>query len=935
MSFGQLHDRRASSQIILVDSSASPDVAIPIRPGLRTRVIRPRLPSDHVVRSRLIDLLDRSLARQLTVVSAPAGFGKTTLLSAWSPPGYLITWLSLDEDDSNLRCFAQGLVHTIRSVTPDAAGITLGLLQVTDLPSPAILASRLANELADVPEGLVIVLDDYHTIDDDEVHTFIGYLVEWTPANAHLVIATRHDPPLALPMHGDRPLLTRIGLAELIFTADEMNSFFDAALPSGTDGEVAGRIAARTEGWAAGLRLGAIAMSAGANSAVAPIDLETRGAQFAHELLIEDVLATQPPDLQELLLRSAILDRFCAPLLDMLLADPNVAFRCEDFLAAARQANLFITALGPDDIWYRFHQLFREALHGLLLARSSPDLVATLHRRASAWFANQGMIEEAIRHALAAGEPERAARLIEEDLHPLLDREDDPGRLEAWIRLIPPDLANHDPALLLARAWLARLRNRMNELPELLRACESSLDKDTLRDDVAREALRGSAATLWAYAWSVSFDGERMLANTESAIQRVPRRWRIARGHAEFMHASTLDVLGRDQEARQFIAACRAGATPADGPRLALVLSAEARMHWLSFNIRDLACTANEILSFAEADRRPFAMVAGRLFAGLASYERNTLDEARDHFRLGTSAPFGIALILYVENVLGLALSLHALGSYDQARDELRRITVLAEDVGSLGGLYLLRSCQARLALARGDDDEAGRQLRLLRDCESSALPSFVEVPEITQAKWLLHQGTQESLHEASNVAAQLRRTAGVRRSVLSHVRAESVQALLLQARGDTEGALAVLNDVVALTRQHEVIRLLVDFGTPMQQLLAEMLRLASHSDPYLARVLAAFPETTEPLMAMAPSRQATESPAVEALSRRELEILDLLSAHLSNKEISRSLGISLETVKKHTISVYRKLRVGGRREAVARGHALGLLPVASQAGTP
>ncbi len=253
-------------------------------------------------------------------------------------------------------------------------------------------------------------------------------------------------------------------------------------------------------------------------------------------------------------------------------------------------------------------------------------------------------------------------------------------------------------------------------------------------------------------------------------------------------------------------------------------------------------------------------------------------------------------------------------------------MTLLVDDLVSGGARQLLQSFRARLALARGDDDEAGRQLRLIRDDGSLVLPSFIEVSEITRARWLLRQGTEASLREVGNIAEGLRRTATARRSSLSQIRAEIVQALLLQARGDTAGALKVLDSVVTLTRQGDALRHLVDFGAPMQRLLVEMLRLASSPDPYLTRVLAAFPSTTGPIASTAPSRHTGEMPIVDALTWREQEILVLLEARLSDKEIADSLHISAWTVKKHTANIYQKLQVGSRREAVAQGHALGLL---------
>jgi LuxR family maltose regulon positive regulatory protein len=238
----------------------------------------------------------------------------------------------------------------------------------------------------------------------------------------------------------------------------------------------------------------------------------------------------------------------------------------------------------------------------------------------------------------------------------------------------------------------------------------------------------------------------------------------------------------------------------------------------------------------------------------------------------------------------------------------------------------VLRSFQARLALARGDDDEAGRWLRLIRNHHAPMMPSYIEIPDVTRARWLLNQGTQTSREQAGAIVEDLRRQAARRGNALSRIRAESVHALWQQAGDDSEGATSTLQGVVALTRPGEIIRHYVDMGPSMQRLLVELDRSTSPSDPYLARVLAAFPPTTEPLSAALPSRQEAEIPNWEALTGRELEVLVLIDARMSNKEIARKLHLSPQTVKKHSSAIYRKLQVGSRREAVSRAQTLGLL---------
>jgi LuxR family maltose regulon positive regulatory protein len=331
-------------------------------------------------------------------------------------------------------------------------------------------------------------------------------------------------------------------------------------------------------------------------------------------------------------------------------------------------------------------------------------------------------------------------------------------------------------------------------------------------------------------------------------------------------------------------------------------LRGEARLHYVNLRNRELTGTAGDLLRIAQAGHLERTGAVGQLFAGLASYVRNDLFKARDHFQavLATRGRGGMACAL--DSGLGLTLASQALGDEQQAHAVLLEMAVLLDAAETKGPFRLLRSCQARLALGRGDLDEAGRLLRTIRDDNAVAHPSYIEVPEITLARWLLLQGMPSSLEEVAAIVDGLRLQASVRGHVLGVLRAELVSSLLLQARGDMEGAISTLRDVVALARPGDVLRHFVDFGPPMQHLLVDLESRTVPADPYLAKLLAAFPATTGPLLAAAPSRRDGETPSLDALSPRELEVLTLLEARLSNKEIAGTLYIAPETVKRHTL---------------------------------
>jgi ATP/maltotriose-dependent transcriptional regulator MalT len=901
--------------------------AAPLAVGLRAKIVRPHLPSDYVVRARLLRLLDRGLERRLTLVVAPGGFGKTTLLTAWDPAGYNLAWVSLDEGDRDVRAFVRTFVGAVQTAIPGFDIGVLSLLNLGELPPSLTIAAHLADALAELP-GVAIVLDDYHVAQGDEINELVRLLLARLGPNTRLVISSRHEPSLPVATLRARSELVEIRLEQLTFTDDEAREFLEHAFPRSPTVFDAARLVEHTEGWPAGLRLAVLAMTDVTEGVRPAAGHQVRSAQYAREFLITDVLAAQPTEIRELLLRAAVLDRFCAPLLDALYAEPDASARGAEWLEALNRANLFITLQSADGEWCRFHHLFRDALHRELLARHGSRFVADLHQRASAWFTGQNLIDEAIKHALAAGNDRHAASLVAENLHPLLDREDDPGRLESWLRLLPPEVANRDPAVLLARGWLLFLRNRVGEIPALLRSVEALLDDDT-RDEASREALRGTADILWGYVWGgTRSDNAQLLASSAAAIARVPWHWRAARGHAEYLHATAMTRSAREADALRWIEECRATVTHTDGARLGMILRAEAQMHYWSLRIADLAGTAREKTKLGHEQGLRNTATWGHVFSGLASYAWNDLDAAHEHFAAAMANRAHVGMALALDTAFGFAVTLQALGDEDGAEATLFDMAELLDEIGSHEPSNLLASCQARLALARDDIDEADRLLRRMRDDPALSFPSFIEVPMVTRARWLLLQGTRPSLQEATELVERLHQRAALHGHPLGRIRAGAVEALVLQTSGNTEGALAVLEDVMAIAKAGDLLRFFVDFGPPMRRLLVELERQTVPSNAYLALILAAFPATTEPLGTAVPSRPRVDASSVDALTRRELEVLRLLDARMSNKEIARALSIAVETVRKHAVNIYQKLQVGSRREAVSRAHGLGLLRV-------
>ena len=505
------------------EAGAGPPPAWPAGdPAARAvKLLRPRLPVDAVERPRLLAALDAGRDRPLVLLSGPAGAGKTTLLGQWlAARGRPVAWLTLDARDD-----APGvLAHLVAALQPQAPGTgraALGLLRLPGAVPPADLGAALADELAALPgDGeAVVVIDDLHEAMDPGVGDLLDALLRHPPPALRLVLATRVDPPLPLARLRARGLLAEVRAADLRFTAGEAAAFLDRALPAPLAPATVARLTAPVEGWAAGLRLTAIALRAGPDAGGAPAGAGG-GRAHAQEYLLEEVLGRQPPAVQDFLLRTAVPERFCVPLAGALLesgpagaggqaAGPGPG-GAGALLAAVVRAGLFVSVLdappaaapvpaaaagpgaagvAPAETWYRYHGLFRDLLRRELRARRGPADERALHARAGAWCGAAGLVDEGVHHHLAAGDAGAAAALVEAHIHPALEAGRWPA-LERWLALLPPETVRR-PALAAARGWLAARRGRFDALPALLPAARALLDAAPAVPAPERASLEG------------------------------------------------------------------------------------------------------------------------------------------------------------------------------------------------------------------------------------------------------------------------------------------------------------------------------------------------------------------------------------------------------------------------------------------------------------
>ena len=870
---------------------------------------RPRV----VLRPRLIERLNEGLHRKLTLISAPAGFGKTTLVSQWvAACQRQVAWLSLDEGDNDPARFLTYLVAALRTVAADIGKSVLAMLQSPQPPPAESILTALLNELTAIPDNFVLVLDDYHVIDSEPVDRALTFLLEHWPPQMHMVIATREDPQLPLARLRARAELTELRVSDLRFTPAEAAEFLSQTMGLSLSAEDLTALEARTEGWVAGLQLAAISLQ-GHKDSTGFIKSFTGSHHFVLDYLVEEVLQQQPDAVQTFLLSTSILDRLSGPLCDAVLGHPPGSG--QQTLAYLERANLFVVPLDNERRWYRYHHLFADLLRQRLrqsIASSADEAQARmneLHIRASQWFEENGLAIEAFHHAAAAGDVERAQRLISGDRIPQHIR----GAVAAildWLQSLPEAVLDARPWLRWRYASLLLVNGQTTGVEEKLQAAEAAVQKSEA-DDESRNLI-GLIAAARAVLALTRYDVEAMLAQSRRALEHLRPESIISRATA-YWTMGFAHLFSRD----------RAEARPA----------------------------LNEAISLSQASGDTFTAIIATVGLGNVEETENHLDVAAATYRRVLEAAGDQPLQIIHEAHLGLARILYEWNELDAAEQHGRQSLHFARQYEKIIDRFIL--CEvflARLKLARGD--AAGAAALLDKAYESARQPHFAHrAAEVAAAQVLvfLHRGdlaAAERLVQTHQLPISQARVdlargdASAARTVIEALRQQAeakdwqderlkmmvLQSVAYDAQGEKEKAVELLAEALALAEPGGFIRLFIDEGAPMAHLLSEAAAREVMPD-YTRKLLAVF-ETERHTGEARPSLPdpTPARPLVEPLSRRESEVLRLIAQGLSNREISERLFLALITVKGHNQRIFAKLQVKNRTEAVARARELGLL---------
>jgi ATP/maltotriose-dependent transcriptional regulator MalT len=878
-------------------------VAMPI---LATKLYAPPRRSRIVLRPRLNERLTEGLERRLTLVSAPAGFGKSTLVAEWvADCGLPVAWLSLDEDDAEPIRFLSYLVEALRTVRPGVGEGLLASLGSAQPPPVEATLTPLVNELAALPADVVLVLDDYHSVDGSPADEAVAFLLDHRPSRVHVTIATREDPALPLARWRAGAELSEIRAADLRFTPDESAAFLNQVMELGLSTGDVSALETTTEGWVAGLQLAAISLRGHADAARF-IRSFSGTNRFVLDYLVEEVLARQPPAVSEFLLRTSILDRLCGPLCDAVTLDPVTPG--QQTVEQLERSNLFVVPLDGERRWYRYHHLFRDLLRQRLGQSESDAVVNELHGRASRWYEDNGFDLEAFRHAAAGHDIERAERLVMGH-GPSLQISDAFVAAGAWISSLPRETLDARPSLRVTWAQVLLANGRTSEIEEILAAAEATLDMQA-EDGPTRELLR-QVATLRAILAFLEHRADDFVVASQWARELLDER---TQAFGTWATGYTHEVAGERAKARntysEALSTSRAAGYRFGDMNATIGL---ARMQELDNELRLAAATYEEAID-RSADL-PWSWISdAHLGQGRIRYEWNELDAAWEQGQKG----LGLARRLQDTDRPAACLVLLAHVKLAQG-DLVEAARILAEAEHSVHEHGFVRegprvaAASATISLRTGDVDRAAR------------LAEEFDLP-LVRARVCLARGDPDA---ALSALDPYRRQAESRAWLDDRLRALVLQALAQRAAADTGEAVSLLRETMEIGEPEGFVRLFVDEGPMMARLLREAAAAGLHRE-YCLRLLGAFAtDATAPGPgASAPhgGGQAGASGLVDPLSKRELELLELLAEGLSNQDIAERLFLSPLTVKVHVRNIYSKLDVSSRTQAVARARLLGIL---------
>ena len=899
---------------------------------IQTKLHRPPVPHDLVAREHLVDRLNKRLNRPLSLVSAPAGYGKSTLVSSWLENCDLPSvWLSLDETDNDLHLFLSYILTTIRTIFPEVGKEIQTILKGQELPAVSFLTGRFVNELDKIDTPFILTIDDYHIIQNDAVHELLAGILNHPPHAMHLVLVSRIDPPLPLTTLRAKGYMTEVRVSDLRFSRKETAEYLGQILETTIEENIVSIFDEKAEGWITGLRLATLSLQHkdDINRVVASLPDANR---FILDYFVEEILSQQPEAIQDWLLATSVLDRFCAPLCEaVVISDTtpdNGGINGQVFLQLLKKSNLFVIHLDDEGRWFRYHHLFKNLLRRRIKHRFTRDDIEVIHTRVSTWFAENGHFEEAIQHALAGGGIGRAAEIVGHARHNLMNS-DQWHRLARWLKLFSNESILQYPHLILLRCWLDYYQwYHLDDMVKDLAQADLLLGTYVFNAGEV-EPLQAEVAALHSNLAYWFLNPSQGIELVEQALRNSPDEHECTRTTATFAWGPLYQMLGEARKGERIVRDYTKDGCYSHPSSQTRIMQSLCILYWPEGETRKLQQTASRLLEISLERELSWNQSFARYFLGLVHYEQNELNEAVEHLKIIVDEPYLFPIQNLAHCSYLLSLSYQALGLSDQALEVAQSIARLAFERGNEMFIDLSEAFLAELDLHQGRIAQVEKWASTFVVPPPHGMPRFFNT-ELTSIRIMIALNTPKSLKSATDQLDSMHKLMIEINHPRLMIDVLGLQALLADTLGHDSTALKKLIEALALAEPGGFIRPFLDLGQHMVELLRRLANQNSDAE-FTRRILATLKNEETGLDRDINDNQNVDRIAlsnqslVDPLTNREIEILLVLSERLSNFEIAEKLFISPETVKRHLYNIYQKLGVENRMQAVAKARSLGM----------
>ncbi len=883
---------------------------------LKTKQFIPTLPDNHIIRSELFHRLNSNLDRRISIIAAPAGFGKTTFASSWVRQVHNpVVWVSLDESDNDPAVFWAYVINGLQAVDSHDGNPLFDRIDINQLPDHRTLLIQFINELSEITDKVIIVLDDYHVISNPQIHDDIAYIVDHQPQTLHILLITRLDPPLPLARLRGNGFLTEIRSRDLRFTVEEENQFLNGLLNLGLCQDDIVAIDHRTEGWIIGLCLTALSMKNRQDRGTFVASF-SESNYFILEYLTEEVLDQLPEKIRVFLLKLAVLDQFNVPLCRQVtgMEDSHL------FLEELVRQNLFLVPLDNERVWFRFHHLFKDLLNDRLQKDISRQEISGMYMAASRWYCDQNDHNEAIKYALLAGDFQQAAGLIEQVVDQVISR----GQVKTllrWMDVLPEEIVKTSTRLLLHQSWVVFLTGNVTQAEKILEQAKISLN--TKPDGSEKDLLHGRLLAIEATITSLSRNLLLAISQADEALRLLPNDAWIYRARATRAKGVASTFLGEMDEAISSLEKAKSLAIKGESWFLASEICSQiatARKH--QGKLSQAADAYQQILNFYRQPEQTAPACLGYIGLAEIALERNEQERAQQLIETGLALCFmgniGYALqpACLIKGLIDLAQ-----GNKKSARESISKGENLSRSGGgSLESILGLAMFETRLCLQAGNMENA-RQW-----ANGELIPAGWSFEDLPVTLWELHQSLVALVELQSD---RFERVLEICDRILPGaencgrlgrvIELNLYRALSLYHLGKEDKALESLSLCLDLAEPEGYMRMFITAGKGMDDLLDNAIEKNVHAD-FARRLLPHFPGRKDFHVI------AIHTMETEVLTERETEVLRYLCRGYSNQEIAEELIVSVNTIKKFTSNIYGKLGVSNRTQEILKAQEADLI---------